>query len=366
MGYYEETKQKLEELISSFKESKKTFDEQFAELQRQNDIVINNENIVKQLARERQVGFPTLAKAYDDFFKLQDRKLIDFLSQKDKPALRASEIVAESSRLRRNAEKENKILKYIIDNYESLFPSLVDLREETDDITEEDRALMSEYTEEELQDEVTHYVTKVEYRKLSTTEKNQLALDRYWKRPKSKWHIGKIYERYVGYLYEQKGYEVDYVGIAKGFEDLGRDIIATKGKEIVVIQCKNWSKFKTIYEKYIFQFFGTVFQYKDENKTKNVKAIFYSTTKLSDLAKRFAKELNIELIENDRIPTDYACIKCNISKVNGEKIYHLPFDQQYDTVKIETKKGEFYCATVKEAEENGFRRAFRWKGTNAD
>jgi len=354
MGYYDDITQELKDLISSFEEAKRNFDEQFAELQRQNNI--------KQLARERQIGFPTLAKAYDDFFKLQDRNLIDFLTQKDKPAIRASEVVSEYAKLKRKAEKENKVLRYIIDNYESLFPSLVDLREETEDITEEDRELMSEYTEKELQDEVTHYVTKIEYRKLSTTEKNQLALDRYWKRPKSKWHIGKIYERYVGYLYEQQGYDVDYVGISKGFEDLGRDIIAKKAKEFIVIQCKNWSKFKTIYEKHIFQFFGTVFQYKDENKTKNVKAIFYSTTKLSDLARRFAKELNIKLVENDRIPTDYACIKCNVSRVDGTKIYHLPFDQQYDTVKIETKKGEFYCATVEEAEEKGFRRAFRYKG----
>ena len=56
----------------------------------------------------------------------------------------------------------------------------------------------------------------------------------------------------------------------------------------------------------------------------------------------------------------YPCIKCNIS-ADGTKIYHLPFDQQYDNVKIETHKGEFYCATVKEAEDAGFRRAFRHK-----
>ena len=44
---------------------------------------------------------------------------------------------------------------------------------------------------------------------------------------------------------------------------------------------------------------------------------------------------------------------------NGEKIYHLPFDQQYDKTKLEKKYGEFYCKTVKEAEDSGFRRAFR-------
>lgn len=363
MGYYDEIKKELSNLITAFNESSDLFDKKYDQLVEIHKTNLKNEEIIKQMAKERQIGFPTLAKAYEDFFTLQDKQMVDFLKYKDKPAIRAGEIVAEYAKLRRKAEKENKVLKYIIDNYESLFPSLIELKEETvDDITDEDRALMSEYTEQELQDEVAHFLTKVEYRKLSTVEKNQLALDRYWKRPKSKWHIGKIYERYIGYLYEQQGYDVDYFGIAKGLEDLGRDIIAQKGNEFIVIQCKNWSKFKTIFEKHIFQFFGTVFQYKDENKNKNIKAIFYTTTKLSDLARRFANELNIKLIENDKIPTDYACIKCNISKIDGTKIYHLPFDQQYDNVKVETKKGEFYCATVKEAEEKGFRRAFRYKG----
>jgi hypothetical protein len=130
----------------------------------------------------------------------------------------------------------------------------------------------------------------------------------------------------------------------------------------VVIQCKNWSKFKTIYEKHIFQFFGTVFKYRDDNPKKKVRAIFYTSTKLSKLARRFAEELNIELKENFKFDRDYPCIKCNISRVNKEKIYHLPFDQQYDTTKIEKDRGEFYCKTVKEAEDKGFRRAFRWKG----
>lgn len=361
MSYHDDIKRELQNLIASFNEARKNFDVQFAELQRQNQIIINNEQIVKQLAKERQIGFPTLAKAYEDFFKLQDKNLIDFLTQKDKPAIRAGEIVAEYARLKRKTEKENKVLQYIIEYYESIAPFLAELKEEVTDITEEDRELMSEYTEEELEDKVTNFLTKEEYRKLSTTEKNQLALERFWKRPKSKWLIGKMYERYVGYLYENDGYDVEYVGIFKGFEDLGRDVIAKKGKDIIVIQCKNWSKFRTIYEKHIFQFFGTVFQYKDENKGKDVKAIFYTTTKLSDLAKRFAKELGIQIEENHKFSIEYPCIKCNIS-ADGTKIYHLPFDQQYDNVKIEKHKNEFYCSTIVEAEAKGFRRAFRYKG----
>ena len=58
--------------------------------------------------------------------------------------------------------------------------------------------------------------------------------------------------------------------------------------------------------------------------------------------------------------SEYPVIKCNVAH-DGEKIYHLPFDQQYDRVEISGKKGACYVETVKEAEEQGFRRAYRWR-----
>ncbi len=63
-----------------------------------------------------------------------------------------------------------------------------------------------------------------------------------------------------------------------------------------------------------------------------------------------------------QILEDYPMIKCNINRNTGERIYHLPFDQQYDKCIINPAEGEFYAKTVKEAEENGFRRAMRWRG----
>jgi hypothetical protein len=51
-----------------------------------------------------------------------------------------------------------------------------------------------------------------------------------------------------------------------------------------------------------------------------------------------------------------------VSRKDGIKIYHLPFDQQYDRTIIEEERNERYVETVKEAEALGFRRAFRWKG----
>ena len=74
-----------------------------------------------------------------------------------------------------------------------------------------------------------------------------------------------------------------------------------------------------------------------------------------------AEYLNITVAEDVHLK-EYPRIKCNIGHDeygNIQKIYHLPFDQQYDSTKI-TAKGEFFAFTVKEAEEAGFRRAHKW------
>lgn len=358
MSYYDDTKKELEKLIQEFNSSSELFNEKFSRLEQAEANII-------QMAKERQVGFPCLAKAYDEFFELQDRNLIDFLKYKKQPAISSSEIISAYSKIKRNAEKESRVYKKLVDFYESVFPSLVDLREEVEDIGEETER-SNAFTPKELEDEATYFLSVEEYRKLPSTEKNQLALERYWKRPHRKSELGRMYERYIGYIYEDKNYDVEYYGIAEGKMDLGRDLICRKDDHHLIIQCKYWSQFRTIYEKHIFQLFGTFFQYRDEHREQNIKAVFYTSTKVSDLARRFAKELDIELNENEKMDKGYPCIKCNISRVDGTKIYHLPFDQQYDNVKIEKKKGEFYCATTKEAEKEGFRRAYKYMGLKKD
>lgn len=213
-------------------------------------------------------------------------------------------------------------------------------------------------------DKVKDFLTKEEYNSLSITERNQLALDRYINsHNKSKWQIGRDYEQYVGYIYTQQGYEVNNFGTYMGLEDLGRDIIAKKDNETLVIQCKYWSSLKLIHEKHITQLYGTVASYCVENNMPKykVKGLLVTNIKLSDMAKKMAKHLHVDY-EEDVAMGDYPCIKCNIghdSDGKPTKIYHLPFDQQYDNTKIEPHKGEFYAVTVKEAEDAGFRRAFK-------
>lgn len=337
----------------------KEINNKYQEEASQRDKAQKETNLWKASLIEKSAGFPTLFKAIEQYENLKDERLEKYLNYKSHPARKGAEVVKQEAQRRRQAEYENRTTKAIIEYYESIAPFLIDFKDDIIDF--EDEAKYREYSEEERLDPAIYYLAKEEFRKLPSVERNQIALDRYWKRPKSNWIIGRMYERYIGYLYEERGYDVEYVGIFKGFEDLGRDLICQKVKDFIVIQCKYWAQFRTIYEKHIFQFFGTVFQYIDENPDKKVKAIFYTSTELSELARRFSTELGIELKENFKFDKEYPSIKCHTSKIDGTKIYHLPFDQQYDKTKLEKKYGEFYCKTVKEAEEAGFRRAFRYR-----
>ena len=53
--------------------------------------------------------------------------------------------------------------------------------------------------------------------------------------------IGRLYERQIRYIYETKGWRVEPYGILKGKSDLGRDLICTKKKQVLITQAKNWS-----------------------------------------------------------------------------------------------------------------------------
>ncbi|MFA6553773.1 MAG: restriction endonuclease, partial [Patescibacteria group bacterium] len=298
---------------STYKELTEEYKKQLDYLKQVLDLTSKSEHLWKQSLIEKSAGYPTLLTAIQEYQTLIDNKTSQSLADKKHPAYKASEVVKNESQRRRAAELVAKQTQAIIEYYESIAPFLIDLKNDVVDAN--DTELYREYSEEEQLDPARQYLTKEEFRKLPTAIRNQMALDRYWKRPKSKWLIGRMYERFVGYVYEQQGFDVEYVGIFKGFEDLGRDLICQKGNNFIVIQCKNWSKFKTIYEKHIFQFFGTVFQYRDANPSRNVTAVFYTSTQLSDLARRFSKELHIDLQENFKFDPNYPCIKCNISKV---------------------------------------------------
>ena len=99
---------------------------------------------------------------------------------------------------------------------------------------------------------------------------------------------------------------------------------------------------------------------KEKYKKKNVYGLLYSTCPASTEAQEFANKLNIEL--HCEFPlSDYPKVKCNNSTTSNEKIYHMPFDSNYDRVFINPSDGDLYVNTAQEAESYGFRHAKKWK-----
>ena len=301
---------------------------------------------------------------YAETQSLLDDYRSNLLRYKKRPSLKGAEQVREVKKEKRELNKKLKIIEYQLKTYEQYFPIIEDFK---DYILEDDTFLIKSdgsVSQDEDYDPVQKFLKPEEFKKLPIDRKNQLALDRYLNKTHTKLEIGRFYERYIGYLYEEEDWVVKFFGIIEGFDDLGRDLICKKGNEIHIVQTKNWSKYKIIREKYLYQHFATTIHYQLQEKISKkvkVKPIFYATIDFSDMAKKVSKALNIQ-IKTEKLKKDYPMIKCNINPSTKEKIYHLPFDQQYDKVIIGNNPGELYVKTVAEATKKGFRRAFRYRG----
>lgn len=100
------------------------------------------------------------------------------------------------------------------------------------DFSNLDKQVVSDESENssEFEDEIEEFV------EFSDEEKG-LNLEEIYKRNKQK---GDEYEFFVANLYKDDGYKIYMNGYNKGFKDESIDIIAHKGNEALLIQCKNW------------------------------------------------------------------------------------------------------------------------------
>ena len=338
-----------------------------------NDL-LKREGIIKHVL-DSKTPFKYVAQMAADLSTYLYEKDENYLRYKPHPAISAAEKLKE---IKETTNKELVFYKEIEYKYNFIIGSFPELKLYIDNDTE--LLSMAEYLSysdlQENRDRSRDFLSNDEWNKLTVSQRNQLALDRYiQKRKKSNWAIGRDYEMACAYSLREKGFSVEMHGIEKRYGDLGRDLIATKfghtlfdedskKGEIFIIQCKCWNKDLHITENVLMQLFGTTIAYQIENKKNfgnGIKIIpvlmVPPFTKLSDMAKNFAEILGIKIMIQEFI--DFPRIKCNIN--GNDKIYHLPFDQQYDTAQIKNK-GEFYAYTVAEAEEKGFRRAHRYKG----
>ena len=344
-------------------------------------ITQEEKQIITDLLNANVSKFPVVTLAIADLRAEREALNLRLADQK-RPAPKATEQAKQLQKEKRLLLAENLAYKYELHYLHSLLPWLEDIEDEPMEANQNNDEIN---TEPQNDDAAGYWLSPEEYRSLPVIEKYQLALNRYMKRNKSNAEIGRDYERYVGYQYELEGYKVTYYGAERGLEDLGRDLVCVKGKKILVVQCKCWSnkKQKIIHEKHINQLYGTTIKYyidcctPQENWQSDgsfnlfpilqsphglkITPVFVSTVPYSETALKFASALGVQCRQMDM--GKYPMIKCNIGKT-GERIYHLPFDQQYDKVVIDKKAGECYAMTVQEAEDKGFRRAMRWRGNS--
>ena len=321
------------------------------------------ERALEQILTSNLVAFPFLAGVISDYMTYDLEILAQHLDWgEDKKRLKK---VADIREIRKDAQQrisESRLAYYQLEYLKQLFPSVeeyieTDYNELPSDLSV-DRLLEHDYRKD--------YLSKEEWTSLSEIEKNQLVLDRYIEsHNKTKWQIGRDYELYVGYTYLSQGYDVDYFGTLQKLEEMGRDMIVKKDGKTAIVQCKYWSTSKLIHEKHIAQLYGTTISYCIENNLPfdSVNAVLVTNTVLSDVAKQMAEHLNVRYRENFELG-NFPRIKCNIGKDESgipTKIYHLPMDQQYDSVRL-VHSGEFLAFTVEEAENAGFRHAYRWHG----
>lgn len=358
---YNEQVQLFKQLAKQEAAAKASLKKQEQELESiQNRLALERQEIQK--VRETAISSaPWLAEELSCLTAFLDGQIEQELRQGKRPARKAAEQVARIRAEKKELVRQNHLYKTRLNLYESLVPWLPDL--ESEEEAEENYQLLQSGPEQEPAVE-TEYLSRAEIRNLPPSERNQRLLERYIGRPRSNWLAGIDFERYIGYEYERHGFRVRFNGALRGRSDLGRDLIVRKGKSVYIVQCKRWRAGREVRENAVFQLIGSVIGYSREHPEEHPLGVLVVTCALSETARLFAQYLGLEVHESVPFagPGSYPLIKCH-NAPGGEKIYHLPMDQQYDTVGIDFASGDFYARTVAEAEAAGFRRAHRWHPT---
>lgn len=333
------------------------------------DQAIRMRNVDLQKIKNDNALLPYVIECLKMFEERLDSVDAEILLKKNRPAPAASDAVKEAKAEAREWRKEARIYKNQVALYEAHAPWLSELIDvPIKDISDGLREAEATRDTSSKDDPAMRYLTTTEWASLSSTQRNQIALDRYFEsRQKNAFLAGVAYERFIGSTYEPDGFKVTYYGALNGVNDLGIDLICEIDGFFHIVQCKRYSESKGIpvRENVVAQIYGAAkfFAYSKGIDPGNVVPCIHTTYILSGEARKFADSLGVEYYERVKFKK-YPAIKCNISRT-GEKIYHLPFDQQYDKTGINYKDGDCYVSTVQEAESKGFRRAYRWSGATS-
>lgn len=143
-----------------------------------------------------------LSERYSDFQFLVDEKSIIY--PKYKSASKCSDAQREFAKTNKELRKRNIELELQLRKAEKSFPEISEIIE---------LSLNDEKIDDEnlnTTEKIDILVNVIDQKILTKKEILEKALENYITRQKSKTEIGRDYERYIGYLYEKKGYKVEY------------------------------------------------------------------------------------------------------------------------------------------------------------
>ncbi len=126
-------------------------------------------------------------------------------------------------------------------------------------------------------------------KKINKNKKSDLK-ERYKKNLKK----GNEYEDKVGLYYEKMNYNVQYRGIHLKRADKGIDLIAENENQILLIQCKNWSKTNSITHKIVKEIYGNCAMYIKKKKIKKGNIMFILAIPNKEILSKGAEYVFIE------------------------------------------------------------------------
>ena len=135
------------EYIQSISDIKKKAQEEVSETERLRVRADKEQALWKQTMLERNAGFKTLLSFISYFERLRDEPISSYLSRKSHPAFKAADVVKEQTKLRREADLQNKRTQALIEMYEQYAPFLIELKDDIPDVN--DVTIFEEYSEEE-------------------------------------------------------------------------------------------------------------------------------------------------------------------------------------------------------------------------
>lgn len=231
----------------------------------------------KTIKRDTSEAFPWLAKQISTIFYSQEIQLSNYLRKKPHPAIKSADYIAFIA-------EENKLLREEIIRLEAY----VNLLAKINGRNLPSHSFLSTYANR----------TGSESASISAQQAQM---------EKNTW-IGARYEAKVALDFWMHGYQIIANGLESGRNDNGIDLICYNKIETLLVQCKCWSKKRTIDESIILNLHSDAMRLIEILKTKNVTELPYpvnnarimiiTSTTLDKNAKNTALSKGIEYKED--------------------------------------------------------------------